>query len=417
MNKKLWIFILFCGTFWLRKEVKAHTAICDYEYDIHSTFGYKNTSASYYKCNLGTSQANYDEIVTRIDGQHENGQSDDDVEWIENYNDNKLRALTSVFCQKFPNLRVIYMMNVELESIDEDLVLDCENLDHLFLHDNKIRELSENFLIGTSKLTTLSIQNSQLTTLPQNLFLNQKDFYELCLNKNQINFLPSSIFRPLVKLEVLYLYDNKLMSIDPEWFITLQNLKWLRIDGNQISEIPSKSFTSLRHLERLSLNKNRIKTLNSGCFDGLEDLQILSLHINEISDLPVGVFTPLKNLQKLFLQNNKLTTINSNSFGIHNKLTEVYLQDNKINAIDEKFIDNSNIVTLKMAKNICIQINTRKRSEIKSNLKRCLDNYQPRLRPQVIKHPTKQIIQCGKSKNGQGNIIGGTQIKSGDYPW
>ncbi|CAG9811207.1 unnamed protein product [Chironomus riparius] len=404
----LWIYILFCGLFWLTNQVSAQTANCDYKYENHLIQGFKTLNTSYYRCDLDTRQANYNEKLTRIDGQHGTGLSDADVKSIVPYKDNKLRTFSSIFCQKFSNLEVIYLSDAELELIDEDSLSNCKNLDKMTLFGNKIREIPKNLLTQNSNLTYFLISDNQLTTLPENLFLNQKELRNLDLSDNQINVLPGNIFRPLVKLEVLILSKNKLQSINPDWFVNLQNLKWLGLDENQIVEIPSKCFASLKNLEIFWINENRIKSLKSDNFNGLQNLHTLSLYSNDISDLPAGVFTQLTNLQELSLNSNKLTKIHSDSFGVHSQLARVYFQGNKINAIDPKVIDKTSILILNMANNICSQLLTETKSKIKQDLKMCFENYQPRSHHQA---------QCGKSLKGQGNIIGGTQISSGDFPW
>jgi len=408
-STKMDAILKFSFIFWLINQIVGQNSTCDYSNKYFWITGYKTTNSSYYKCNLDTRQSDYDEKLIIIDGQHKTEYTDADVKWIGNYKDDKLKIFSSIFCQKFPNLKVIHIEDAELESIDEDSLLDCQNLDTLTLIGNQIRELSENLLIKNSKLTYLWIEDSQLTTLPEHLFLNQKELIELYLERNQINFLPSNIFHPLVKLEVLYLQNNKIQTINSEWLDNLQNLKWLILNGNQISEISSKCFVSLSKLEILWLYENRIKTLNSDSFDGLQNLLTLGLRVNEISDLPVGVFAPLYNLQGLELDSNKLTIIHSDSFGIHNFLTEVFLENNKINAIDEKFIDNTAVSTLNMINNICSHLRTGIKTEIKSNLKNCFANYQPR--------PVGSSSLCGRSIMPQGNIFGGAKIKRGSYPW
>lgn len=190
-------------------------------------------------------------------------------------------------------------------------------------------------------------------------------------------------------------------------------------------EIPLKCFSSLIELDRLFLYGNRIKTLELDSFDGLRDLESLRLENNDISELPVGIFTPLKRLKVLSLYDNKLTTIHSDSFGIHNHLTKIWLEDNKINAIDPKFIEKTAVSKLNMTGNVCSQIATENRSEIEQNIKECYDNYKPRSLPRTQQYslfspaniPAKQNIGCGKSITGHGNIIGGTKISSGDFPW
>ena len=197
---------------------------------------------------------------------------------------------------------------------------------------------------------------------------------------------------------------------------------WLRLQGNQITEVPSNPFSSLRNLKQLYLHGNKIKILNSGNFNGLQNLDILYLYGNEISDLPAGIFAPLNSLQELALSFNKLSTIHSDSFGIHNKLFKIWFNYNKINAIDEKFIDNTAVSTLNMTNNICSQYLFTNRDQIKPYLRTCFDNYQPRSQqsynqPSRFNQGSKVRGVCGKSKIGRGNIIGGTQINNGDFPW
>ncbi|KAL7013097.1 hypothetical protein ACKWTF_015191 [Chironomus riparius] len=393
----------------LLSAAEAQTARCDYSYQYHWTTGHKSTNASYYTCSLDTSQVNFDEELTNIDGQHETGHDDADVKWITRNKDQKLKTFSSIFCRKFPNIEVVTMNDMNMESIDEDALLNCPNLDHLFLDGNRLREVPENFLTGNSKLTLLWMFNNHLTTLPEDLFLNQLELDYLSLDDNQINFLPSGIFRSLAKLTVLNLYDNNFRSINPKWFVNLQNLNKLALDLNQITELPSKCFSALKNLEKLWLFHNKIQTLNSDSFNGLQNLKTLNLRNNEISDLPAGVFTQLINLQYLYLQSNKLTTIDSDSFGIHNQLTVVWLQDNLISSIDEKFIDNTAVSNLNMTNNICSQYASQSRPKVKNYFMNCFANYQPR----SVHVPAA----CGQSVMPQGQIIGGATIKPNSYPW
>jgi len=78
--------------------------------------------------------------------------------------------------------------------------------------------------------------------------------------------------------------------------------------------------------------------------------------------------------------------------------------------MDPKFIDNTAVSDLDMTGNICSQLGTRTRNEIKPSLKKCFENYQPRRQ-----HQSQNI--CGKPSTGQGDIIGGSQISRGIFPW
>ncbi|KAL7013231.1 hypothetical protein ACKWTF_015279 [Chironomus riparius] len=397
------IFLMIYGT-------KGQTVNCDYQYNNNFWMtSYQIMNDSGYTCSLITRELSFFQKLSRF-RNHKAGHNDADVKWIINYKESKMKTFSSSICHKFPNLEIIDIGGAEMESIDDDALSNCKNLNFLMLNGNEIREVPEYLLTRNSKLIYFWINNNQLTTLPENVFINKKELVELLLNNNQINFIPSSIFRQLVKLVMLNLDNNELQSINPEWFVGLQNLKLLSLNRNQIVEIPSKCFAALKNLEKLFIYGNRIKTLKTDNFGGLQNLQILSLHNNELSDLPVGVFTQLSNLQDLSLNSNKLTIIHSDSFDVYSHLTAVDLEDNKINAIDPKVIDNTAVSALKMTNNSCCQLDTETKKEIKANLKKCFNNYQPR-------HYQANAESCGKGVKVQGTIIGGIEVKRGMYPW
>jgi len=129
MKRKSVQFVIFGVIFWHIGQTEAQNVRCDYKYNYFWITGYKNTIASYYKCNLDTRQANYGEKLTTIDGQHETGHTDADVEWIGNYKNQKLKSFSTIFCQKFPNLEMIQINDAELESIDEDSLSNCKKFE------------------------------------------------------------------------------------------------------------------------------------------------------------------------------------------------------------------------------------------------------------------------------------------------
>lgn len=422
MNQSTFLTLLAMIIVSLSDQVTAQTANCDYAYTQFTSFGINPIKQSFYACALKTNGINFTGEVTSIPGQHAARNSDAEVKYLSVINRNKLRKFTPIFCQKFPNLEIILIKDADLEVLDVESFSVCGNLKYLILGDNEILQLPEYLLIRSSKLIKIALTNNRLTELPEYLFTYQQTLEELALDDNQIKFLPSNIFRPLVKLKILLLDNNKLKSINPAWFVTLQNLKGLGLDKNQFTEIPSKCFITLQNLEKLRFYKNKIQTLQSDSFDGLQNLHSFKLESNEISDLPAGVFTPMINLKQFELSDNKLTIIHSDSFGIHNQFTLLSLKDNQINAIDPKFIDNTAIIGLDMRNNICSHLQVFKKNEIKLSLKKCFDNYQPRIQQLISRfsQPTSPVemgIICGQQVSGHGNIIGGTHINRGDYPW
>ncbi|CAG9811188.1 unnamed protein product [Chironomus riparius] len=382
---------------------------CNYEDDGgFYTFIRKNQQVPSYICNITTTNYGGYENPSEIRGYHQNLKTDKEVKIIQAHYPLKLKAISSVFCQKFQNVEVMDISYTETEVIDENAFQTCATLKLLHLRVNKIHKLPDSLLTIHSKLTNLWMNFNQLATLPEKLLNTQSELKGLYLGNNQLYFLPNYVFYYLVKLQYLDLGNNRLQAINPNWFKNLQILQELSIDSNQISDLPANVFKPLGNLKSLLLQNNIIKNVYSDSFVGLQNLKRLVLGNNEIFDLPGKVFASLTSLEELWINNNRLTTIHSDSFSSHAQLKTVYFANNKINAIDAKFIDNTAVSYLNMLDNFCYQDEIQSRERMKQYLGRCIENYQPRL---------GQASTCGRPVTGHGNIIGGTQISRGAFPW
>lgn len=233
-------------------------------------------------------------------------------------------------CQVFTNLEGIQIRTANLSIFNENLVKDCKYLNFVDLYKCKIQEISENSLSKFTNMKYLSFAANKLTTLHENLFANHKELLALSLQENEITFLPPNIFKSLYKLQHLRLDANKIQSLAP------------------------------------------------GLFSNLHNLERLDLYNNEISELPKGVFSSLVNLKELWFYRNKLKEINSDSFGIHRRLTHIYLYENFIDAVDEKFIDNTAVEELNMEGNVCDKDFIKTRADMKEKLRNCFSNFRSR---------------------------------------
>ena len=169
MRMKFSIFLILLAISLCQNESDAQTATCDYYYQFKWA----------YHCFLNTEQANFNEIITKIEGKHETGQTDYDVTILSPGLGERLKTFSSIFCQKFPNLETIRIIFAETESVDENSLMSCENLKHLNFYGNKIRELPQNLLTMNQKLTEFTISYNELTTMPENFFSNQKQLIKL----------------------------------------------------------------------------------------------------------------------------------------------------------------------------------------------------------------------------------------------
>lgn len=236
------------------------------------------------------------------------------------------------FCMRFESLEKISITGVK--KIDGNILSKCKSLITLEIISALIEELPEKLLQSNTELHYLTVKNTRLRTLPENFFVNNKYLWQIFLDNNQITSLPPSILK------------------------------------------------THSYLDQLSLKNNKLKELNPTWFEDLSGLDHLYLNHNEISELPKNVFVHLSSLYDLHMSDNQLTTIHADSFrtftGYIGGLDIVDFENNQINAIDKKFIENSRIKNLKMAGNICNTSSDEEEEVDENDLSICFKNYKPR---------------------------------------
>jgi len=284
-----------------------------------------------YTCNLTIVNPNGLNNFTGISGTHLTGMTDNDIERIYSPTGSNSTNVPSIICEKFKNVEYIYLLSMGIKKIDEHSFKNCKILFYLDLGFNQIDTIDEKSFSENTELHYLYLLYNELTSLPENVFLNQQ----------------------------------KLVTL---WF-----------DYNRISNPPKNVFDPLENLRELDLRGNQIKNLKVRWFEKLENLKNLYLVSNQIEELPKNVFSPLKNMDLLDLYNNKLKTIHANSFGILPNLTTINMMFNFIDAVDERFIDNTGVISLNMQNNNCANVfifdDSTSRETMRNDLQNCFNNY------------------------------------------
>jgi len=371
------IRLLFCVIFCIFHQVSAQNAQCSYENSYKDKFNLVTDNNYFYTCFLNTQYSNFNTPISNIVGNHVSGYTDGHVTYLQTSTGSKMRKFSSVFCQKFPGLLSIYVSDADIESIDDNALINCRNLEIFGIEHSVMQQVPQNLFIGNLKLKVLTLLGNYLTTVPESFLANQRELLLLRITQSRLSSLPKNVFNSLYKLNVLYLDSNKLQTIIPDWFTNLQNLKLLSMSYNQITTLPNNAFKGIRNLEKILMSFNKISYLDPHCFDGLYSVKKLNLGGNELTDLPANVFSQLRSLESLELNQNKLTTIHSDSFASHPYLKSMELQQNKINSFDEKIIDKTPVTTINLSHNICSKY-ILNRSNMKTNMKTCFDNYRQR---------------------------------------
>ncbi|VEN53503.1 unnamed protein product [Callosobruchus maculatus] len=274
-----------------------------------------------------------------------------------------------------PALETIDLSSNSVNAIPEELFVNCEKLQELFLHGNPITSLAPFSNKLKINLMTLSFANSMLAHRIQNINLKEikiidshmpvlkngsfKGLYNL-YDLNFQNILVDEIesgafetlynlkelnctelfnttknirfgtFKGLRSLEMLALSELSIETLESGAFIGLNSLKELFLDHNNISELNKSSFVGLDSLKNLDLSYNSIGSILKEMFDGIVALKALYLEYNNISSINADSFNELPLLEKLYINGNQLQVLDKDLFAHNSKLAVLYIQENKI---------------------------------------------------------------------------------------
>ncbi|CRK97256.1 CLUMA_CG010652, isoform A [Clunio marinus] len=143
---------------------------------------YYHWKKEYYTCSIRSSSITKpNTIIQTINGVHDPGSSDKDVEAI-NFEGTTVKYFPQGLDEIFPNLKAVFIENCGLKSITQRDLMGLENIEMLRCDNNKI------------------------TSLPNNLFQNMNKLIEISFNGNDLQFMSSEVLRPILK--------NGLKSID-----------------------------------------------------------------------------------------------------------------------------------------------------------------------------------------------------------
>lgn len=157
-------------------------------------------------------------------------------------------GITTLICSNLPNLRNIFCMFTDIETIT---VEKCPNLEVLRCPCNKITKL---MLSGCDNLSMINCDNNRLTSLNLNLCRNLKECY---CNGNRISQLNINLCTNLKTLNC----DYNLLSTLPISIYQLRNIEKLSLINNpieyndrQVSLLKSKNLTTLNIITKDNQN-------------------------------------------------------------------------------------------------------------------------------------------------------------------
>lgn len=289
---------------------------------------------------------------------------------------NEISSIDDHSFSELRNLHSLTLSGNNLVHIHSHLFTDLHVLHELFIDNNKIKHIDENafdnmtaiedlglndnFLSSVSgairklrSLRSLDIGNNNITHLNRENFLGLSELYGLRLVDNKVPYLNEDTFEHLPQLQILNLASNKIKHVAPGCFRKNINLKLLRMDGNEITKLDgifgtlnslvwlnmsanNISFFDFRSfpssLEWLDLHRNNINNfLNDDMYSNI-NIKILDLSYNNVSEITVTSIP--KSVEKLYLNNNNIQNIQVGSFSKLQKLSTVWLNNNKLVQLD-----------------------------------------------------------------------------------
>jgi Leucine-rich repeat (LRR) protein len=289
-----------------------------------------------------------EDIPIVIRGEHLEGRSNEDVEWV-HFTDSKLEFIPQELFDTFPSLSTLDVTDNELPRLN--VLRNCENLENLFASFNNIEVVEANVFRECSNLRILHLTRNNINEFHSNGLTN---LVELTLNSNNISEIDTETFGYLENLEILYLNDNRIRYTYPIMLVALSNLRILYLSFNKITELFPEEFNPLVNLEELSLYGNRIQTVSPLAFRNLNNLRVLDLGNNRIENI-TDSFSLLPALETLFVDNNLIQRLARSTFANNTQLVELDLHGNRIREIEEGTFDQLlSLTTLRLDGNLCV---------------------------------------------------------------
>ncbi|XP_053669796.1 P-granule-associated novel protein 1-like [Anopheles nili] len=196
------------------------------------------------------------------------------------FENSSLEHIPEQFLAVFPNLRALYVPDVNLTSVVIPMKLERLNA-------------------ANNRITNVIVHQTRETTTMLELMLDSNNLHDV------------SNLTQLVKLEILNLSGNKDLpkddTVDLERFRGLDNLRHLLLADMSMLYIENEKQVAFPELELLELSSNNLLTdsLNVQVFAPMKALQILRLAYNQLTNLDVMQLTANNpQLKQIYLEGN-----------------------------------------------------------------------------------------------------------------
>ena len=299
-------------------------------------------------------------------------------------------SLPTRFLDRVTELR----MDTELSVLPWDFLMHAPNLEVLHLKALSLESLPENFLIHAPHLETFHLDagdfdaSSRLTSFPEGFLTHAPSLVELRLHVPVLRTFPSSFLGHVPRLEMLELeastdYSSfpyppakmhvtslpanflihaprlRYLDLEPLRYVTSfppgflsgsPQLRYLNLDASRVSTLPADFLSRHPHLETVRLRANNIPVLPQGFLSQSPNLMDLKIDLQQVDALPEGFLAETSRLWNLEIDVHRVESLPPGFLADVPHLTYLYLRALNLTAWPADFLaDAPRIRTLGLA--------------------------------------------------------------------
>ncbi|XP_075981500.1 uncharacterized protein LOC142980086 [Anticarsia gemmatalis] len=243
-------------------------------------------------------------------------------------NNNLIKVISSSSFKGLSRLNTITLSQNSIEDVNGKSFDSLLDLRHFDLSYNEKLNFSVSMLKKVKNLHTIILSGIKTSI---NLTDIGKDIpiTNIVLSNSSINNINNLGLRDMTRLDTLKLSYNNISKLQIGDFTGISTLTYLDLSFNKISYIQPGVFKDNIHLNSLNMSHNSLTTIGYGIFRGLLYLNVLDLSYNNLRDLQSERFYEVNSLTELIVDNNKIDTITAEDF-VGSRLTILSIGDNPL---------------------------------------------------------------------------------------
>lgn len=235
--------------------------ICVVSANVNGRCEYTAWSSTSYECRMSTELFKRETDLTNINGTHIEGFNDDNVTDLVAVTGSIMPVTPIIFCEKFPNIRNLILMRVQMHIITNNSFSACLRLQILYLSFNRIRVIEADAFRNNVELINLHIPDNEIMRIEDNAFRNLVNLYDLELTRNRLTEINQATFRGLTNLTIFSVQGNSIAELNAGVFSDMVNVRILLLFSNSIRRIHPD------FLETLPNGNFQLNVQNNQCID------------------------------------------------------------------------------------------------------------------------------------------------------